>query len=57
MKLLWGSTLPALLRAPSEEEFDAIFQNYVTQRDAFGYDQLLAYKQAQLEINKAKLYQ
>jgi putative aldouronate transport system substrate-binding protein len=56
VKLLWGATLPALLRAASEEEFDATFQNYVTQRDALGYAQLLAYRQERLESNKAKLF-
>ncbi|OON96418.1 MAG: ABC transporter substrate-binding protein [Epulopiscium sp. Nele67-Bin005] len=52
---LWGNTLPALLLAKDEAEFDAIFEKYVNDRDALGYDKLLAVQQELLEENKEKL--
>jgi len=37
IKKLWGKTLPKLLLAPTEEEFDAIFASFVEEREALGY--------------------
>lgn len=53
--LLWGSTLPKLITAASDEEFDALLQDYFTQRDAMGWEKLLAYQQAKYEENCKKL--
>ena len=52
---LWGETLPKLLLAQSEAEFDEIFNKFVADRDALGFDKLLAVKQTIMEKNKAKL--
>jgi len=38
IKKLWGKTLPRLLLAPSEEEFDRIFADFVSKRDELGFD-------------------
>ena len=35
---LWGKTLPRLLLASSEEEFDAVLSDFIKQRDELGYD-------------------
>lgn len=53
--LLWGSTLPKLITAASDEEFDTLLQSYFTQRDALGWEKLLAYQQARYEENCKKL--
>lgn len=38
IKRLWGKTLPKLLLAKSEEEFDLILSDYIIQRDNLGFD-------------------
>lgn len=53
--LLWGSTLPRLITAESDEAFDAMLQDFFTQRDALGWDRLLAYQQTKYEENLKKL--
>lgn len=53
--LLWGSTLPKLITAASDEEFETILQGYFTQRDSLGWDKLLAYNQKKYEENCKKL--
>lgn len=53
--LLWGATLPQLIRAGSDEEFDSLMQAYITSRDEAGYASLLEYQQARFEENKKKL--
>ncbi len=52
---LWGDTLPMLLMANSEEEFDQVFADYQKQRDALGYDQLLDAETKYMERAKEKL--
>jgi len=34
----WGTTFPQLLLAPTDEEFDRIFNDYIALRDSMGYD-------------------
>lgn len=53
--LLWGSTLPKLITASSDEEFDALLSDFFAQRDAKGWDKLLAYQQGKYEENCEKL--
>lgn len=55
IEALWGKTLPKLLLAPTEEEFDQIFEQWKKDRDAAGFDKWMAYQQAQYEKNKEKL--
>jgi len=51
----WGKTLPLLLLAKSEEEFDAIFQSYKLKKYDMGFEQLLQeYTKSMLE-SKQKL--
>ncbi len=52
---LWGKTLPQLLLASSDSEFDQIFQNYLTKRNEYGFDKVQAYRQAEYEKNVEKL--
>ena len=48
----WGIVLPKLLLASSEEEFDAIWNDFIQRRKDWGVDQVLA-KQTEL-MNEAK---
>lgn len=52
---LWGETLPQLLMAASEEEFDRLLSQYVEQRAQLGWDQLQQAKTRQYEINRERL--
>lgn len=52
---LWGETLPKLLLAKTDAEFDELFNKYVTERDALGYSKLVELQQQILDKNKAKL--
>jgi len=49
----WGSALPQLLLAPTDEEFDRIFSEYVALREGLGYD-LVAREWMRL-VEEAKL--
>ena len=51
----WGEVLPKLILAGSEEEFDTLFNKFVEDRDALGFDKLVAVQQDKMEENKAKL--
>ncbi|MCJ7690917.1 MAG: extracellular solute-binding protein, partial [Clostridiaceae bacterium] len=52
---LWGTTLPKLLMAKSNSEFDTIFNDFITKRSKLGYDSLLSLQQKKFEENKKKL--
>ncbi len=52
---LWGKTLPRLLLASSDEEFDAVFEQYLKDRDAVGYAALMGEETRQMRENKKKL--
>ena len=38
IKEQWGQTLPLLLTAPTEEEFDGLLDAFVERRAKMGYD-------------------
>lgn len=52
IKKLWSETLPQLLLAPSEEEFDKIMEDYVTKREQMGYQAVV--DEAQKQVGEAK---
>ncbi|ODP29160.1 extracellular solute-binding protein [Paenibacillus sp. PK4536] len=52
---LWGKTLPKLLLASSDSEFDQLFNEYLSKREADGLAKVQAYQQTEYEKNKAKL--
>lgn len=51
----WSSTLPKLLLASTEEEFDELFNKFLDKREAYGYDKVLEEYTRQLKENKRKL--
>ena len=52
---LWGTTLPKLLLAGSDEEFDEILEEYISQRTSLGYDRLMEEETRQMIENKKRL--
>ena len=54
-RILWGKTLPKLLLAKSDEEFDKILNDYVSERTKAGYDKLMDEETAQMRESKQKL--
>jgi putative aldouronate transport system substrate-binding protein len=55
LKQLRGKTLPKLLMAPSDAEFDKIWNDYLEKQKKDGLDVFEAYQQARYEENKVKL--
>ena len=52
---LWSKTLPKLLLAPSEEEFDAILSSFVDEREALGFEMVMEQKTEAMQEAKEKL--
>ena len=52
---LWGKTLSRLLLSSSDEEFDEVLEEYLTEREALGYEKLMAEETRQMQENKEKL--
>lgn len=53
IKKLWSQTLPQLLLAPDEEEFDRILEEYIRKREALGYE--IVEEEAARQINESKV--
>ena len=52
IKEAWGETLPKLLLASSEEEFDAVLAAYVKKREELGFS--LVMEASTRQVNEAK---
>lgn len=52
---LVGETLPKLLLAKSDAEFDEIYNKFIADRDALGFQKLMDYSTVRMQENKAKL--
>ena len=52
---LWSETLPALLLAGSDEEFDKILESFRQKRDEMGFADLMEKKTAHIQESKKKL--
>lgn len=55
IKQLWGQTLPALLLAPTHQEFEQILQDYLDQREELGWDALMQARTNAFTQNHGKL--
>lgn len=51
----WEEVLPELITAKDEATFDKIFADFLARRDGYGYEQVVAYRQAELDVRKAKM--
>lgn len=55
IKELWSQMLPELLLAPSEEEFDRIFAEFIEKRKELGFDIVMEESTRQMNESKARL--
>lgn len=55
IKKLWSETLPKLLLAPTEEEFDSLFDEFVKERGELGFDIVMEESTAQMQEAKERL--
>lgn len=55
IKKLWSETLPKLLLAPTEEEFDSILASFVEQRDELGYERMMEAGTEYMQENQKKM--
>ena len=53
--LEWGTTLPKLIMAESDEAFDAVLNAFLKLRDEMGYDRVLALRYDIVQANREKL--
>ncbi|MGD6793046.1 extracellular solute-binding protein [Metabacillus indicus] len=51
----WGKTLPKLLLAKSDKEFDKVMKAYLKKREDYGYDKVEEYQKKMFEKNNEKL--
>ncbi|WP_339308190.1 extracellular solute-binding protein [Paenibacillus sp. FSL R5-0519] len=51
----WEEVLPELITAKDEAAFDRIFENFLIRRVNYGFNQVMEYRQAELELRKAKI--
>ncbi|MFB5673810.1 ABC transporter substrate-binding protein [Paenibacillus terreus] len=51
----WGRTLPKLLLAASDSEFDQLFEKFLKDRDEAGYDKVKAYQEKAFAENQKKI--
>ncbi|QOS78987.1 extracellular solute-binding protein [Paenibacillus sp. JNUCC31] len=51
----WDEVLPELITAKDEAAFDKIFENFFARRVNYGFNQVMEYRQAELDARKAKM--
>ncbi|WP_020617341.1 extracellular solute-binding protein [Paenibacillus daejeonensis] len=51
----WEEVLPELITAKDEAAFDKIFSSYLDRRDSYGFAEVMAHRQAELDARKTKM--
>ncbi|MGP3785656.1 extracellular solute-binding protein [Paenibacillus sp. 1A_MP2] len=51
----WEEVLPELITTKDEAAFDKIFENFLARRVNYGFNQVMEYRQAELDARKAKM--
>jgi len=51
----WEEVLPELITAKDEAAFDKIFENFLARRASYGFDKVTEFRQAELDVRKAKM--
>lgn len=51
----WEEVLPELITAKDEAAFDKIFENFLSRRDSYGFQQVVEFRQAELDARKTKM--
>lgn len=55
IQLLWSTVLPQLLLAPTEDEFNRIFDDFLKERHSLGHEEVMAESTRQMQAAKVKL--
>ncbi|MEK4510783.1 extracellular solute-binding protein [Paenibacillus sp. FSL K6-2524] len=51
----WEEVMPELITAKDEAAFDKIFESFLDRRLGYGFDKVMEYRQAELDVRKAKM--
>ena len=51
----WEEVLPELITAKDEAAFDKVFESFLSRRDSYGFEQVMEYRQTELDARKAKM--
>ncbi|MDQ0088832.1 putative aldouronate transport system substrate-binding protein [Paenibacillus anaericanus] len=51
----WEEVMPELITAKDEVAFDKIFESFLDRRLGYGFDKVMEYRQAELDVRKAKM--
>ncbi|WNS45961.1 extracellular solute-binding protein [Paenibacillus sp. MMS20-IR301] len=51
----WEEVMPELITAKDEAAFDKIFESFLSRRDSYGFQQVMEYRQTELDARKAKM--
>lgn len=51
----WEEVMPELITAKDEATFDKIFESFLARRTSYGFDQVVEYRQAELDARKLKM--
>ncbi|MEK4061580.1 MULTISPECIES: extracellular solute-binding protein [Paenibacillus] len=51
----WEEVLPELITAKDEAAFDKIFASFLERRDSYGFQQVMEFRQTELDVRKAKM--
>lgn len=51
----WEEVMPELITAKDEAAFDSIFASFLERRDGYGFQQVMEFRQAELDARKAKM--
>ncbi|MFF2889311.1 extracellular solute-binding protein [Paenibacillus sp. NPDC057967] len=51
----WEEVMPELITAKDEATFDKVFESFLARRDSYGFDKVLEFRQAELDVRKAKM--
>ncbi len=53
----WEEVVPELITAKDDAAFDKIFESFLSKRDNYGFEQVMTYRQNELDARKAKMAQ
>lgn len=53
----WEEVVPELITAKDDAAFDKIFESFLSKRDSYGFEQVMVYRQTELDARKAKMAQ
>ncbi|RJE86288.1 extracellular solute-binding protein [Paenibacillus sp. 1011MAR3C5] len=51
----WEEVMPELITAKDEATFDKVFESFLARRESYGFDKVMEFRQAELDVRKAKM--